>query len=165
MPTCRWLCFQAGSCTLHCHKQALQADRDGRAYRICQRALRCEHRTALALARAVCMTGVVSRLQGYIDSLKSETNDYLEERYREGRDAVSLLERVRSGGSAADGGRKQQQQHSSSGGGILGSIFGGRKQETRCWLCTSVCKCCHPAQQCAAVGGARALLLSTANMS
>ena len=71
-------------------------------------------------------------LQGYIDSLKAETNDYLEERYREGRDAVSLLERVRSGGSAADGGGKQRQQHSSSGGGILGSIFGGRKQETRC---------------------------------
>jgi hypothetical protein len=70
-------------------------------------------------------------LQGYVDSLKSETNDYLEERYREGRDAVSLLERVRSGGSAADGGGKQRQQHSSSGGGILGSIFGGRKQETR----------------------------------
>ena len=82
--------------------------------------------------RAVCMTDDVSLLQGYIDSLKSETDDYLEERYREGRDAVSLLERVRSGGSAADGGGQQRQQHSSSGGGILGSIFGGRKQETRC---------------------------------
>jgi hypothetical protein len=65
---------------------------------------------------------VLLNLQGYI----SETDDYLEERYKEGRDAVSLLERMRSGDG--NGGGQQQQQHSSSGGG---SIPGGRKQVTR----------------------------------
>lgn len=66
--------------------------------------------------------------------MKSETDDYLEERHREGRKTVSLLERERSSGSAADGGWQQRQQHSSSGG-----ILGGRKQVTRCMYCCNLC--------------------------
>ena len=54
---------------------------------------------------------------------------------REGRDAVSLLERVRSDGSVADGSRKQRQRHSSSGGG---ASMGGKEQVTRCHI-ASIC--------------------------
>ena len=63
--------------------------------------------------------------QGYVNSLTSDTDDHLEERCREGRDAVPLLECVHRGGSAADGGGKRRQQHSSTGG-----VLGGREQVT-----------------------------------
>ncbi len=73
---------------------------------------------------------LVSLLQNYITSLERETNDYLEQRYAEGRDAVALLERTKSqpnwdtGSSGSSGGGAQQ----AGGGWLFGGGSSGKKK-------------------------------------
>jgi hypothetical protein len=70
-------------------------------------------------------------LQNYITSLERETNDYLEQRYAEGRDAVALLERTNSQqpnwdtGSGGGGGKQD------GGGWLFGGGGGGKKKSNR----------------------------------
>ena len=69
--------------------------------------------------------------QDHIATLDRETNEYLEQRYAEGKDAVGLLERTRSGWEGVSG-EANGSSGSREGRGGLWPFGGGKSSDARC---------------------------------